>query len=66
MQFEKKGRLKMNKQAKVFVMGIDGLDPRLTAQYLAEGEMPNLKKFLEKGSARADLAMIGGQPTSSA
>ena len=50
-------------ERKVFVMGIDGLDARLTKQYLDEGIMPNLKKFLERGSARADVQMIGGHPT---
>lgn len=48
---------------KVFVMGIDGMDPKITQQYLDEGVMPNLKKFLEMGAARDNLAMIGGQPT---
>lgn len=51
----------MNK--KVMVIGIDGLDPRLTKRYMDEGKMPNIKKFLERGAARADLEMIGGQPT---
>ncbi|MBQ2837024.1 MAG: alkaline phosphatase family protein, partial [Peptococcaceae bacterium] len=48
---------------KVLVLGIDGLDPRLTRKYIAEGVMPNTKKFLEKGAANVDLEMIGGQPT---
>lgn len=48
---------------KVLVLGIDGLDPALTRKYVDEGCMPNMKKFLEKGAARADIRMIGGQPT---
>lgn len=48
---------------KLFVMGIDGLDPRLTKKLIADGRMPNLEKFIKNGSAREDLAMIGGQPT---
>lgn len=56
----------MMKQAateKLFVLGIDGMDPRLTKKYLAEGRMPNTAKLIARGSAREDLAMIGGQPT---
>lgn len=48
---------------KVLILGIDGLDPRMTTRLMDEGKMPNLKKFMERGSARADLEMIGGQPT---
>lgn len=36
---------------KILVLGIDGLDPRLTRRFVNEGRMPNTKKFLEKGSA---------------
>lgn len=48
---------------KVLVLGVDGLDPRLTAKYLKEGKMPNTKKLLEKGAAQTKMEMIGGQPT---
>lgn len=48
---------------KVLVLGIDGLDPRLTSRYMEEGIMPNFKKFCERGSHSVDLNMIGGQPT---
>ncbi|HWQ74773.1 MAG TPA: alkaline phosphatase family protein [Syntrophomonas sp.] len=48
---------------KVLLLGIDGLDPRMTKRLMDEGKMPNFKKFAEKGSTRADLEMIGGQPT---
>ena len=54
----------MTKKAnKVLILGIDGMDPRLTKHYMAEGKMPNTQKFLARGAARADLEMIGGQPT---
>ena len=53
----------MKKANKVLVLGIDGLDPRLTQRYINEGKMPNTKKFLERGSAQSRLEMIGGQPT---
>lgn len=48
---------------KLLILGIDGMDPRLTRKYIDEGYMPNTKKLLEMGSAREDLRMIGGHPT---
>ena len=48
---------------KVLILGIDGLDPRLTKTYMEAGIMPNTKKFLERGAAQVDYEMIGGQPT---
>lgn len=48
---------------KIFCIGIDGMDPRLTRKYVDEGKMPNVKKLIERGSARHDLAMIGAMPT---
>ena len=39
---------------KILVMGIDGMDPELTRYHLSKGLMPNLQKFLERGSARED------------
>lgn len=48
---------------KVIVLGVDGMDPRLTKKYLDMGLLPNIKKYLEKGSAREDLVLLGGVPT---
>ena len=48
---------------KLFVMGIDGMDPRLTVKYVEKGLMPNMKKFIEWGACREDLVMLGGHPT---
>lgn len=48
---------------KILVLGIDGMDPRLTKYHMDQGYMPNLKKLLEKGAARDDLVMLGGMPT---
>jgi len=56
----------MNRTAiadKILVLGIDGMDPVLTKQHMAEGIMPNLEKFLERGSAREDLVLLGSHPT---
>lgn len=48
---------------KILVLGIDGMDPRLTKKYVAEGKMPNVKKFIEKGAQREDLVLLGSHPT---
>ena len=48
---------------KLIIVGIDGMDPRLTKKYLDEGKMPNVEKILERGSAREDLMLLGAQPT---
>lgn len=53
----------MQKADKILVLGIDGMDPRLSNYHMAQGYMPNLKKFLERGSAREDLVLLGGMPT---
>ncbi|MEE0510311.1 MAG: alkaline phosphatase family protein [Peptococcaceae bacterium] len=55
--------LKKNLADKILVLGIDGMDPSLTKMYLDQGLMPNTKKFLEKGSTREDLVLLGAQPT---
>ena len=48
---------------KVLVLGVDGLDPRLTRKYMEKGVMPNFSEFMKKGSAREDLVMLGAMPT---
>ena len=48
---------------KVFVLGVDGLDPRYSTKRLREGKMPNLQKFIDAGSCREDLVLLGGHPT---
>lgn len=52
----------MSKAQKIFVMGIDGMDPNTTRRLIDEGKMPNFKKFMERGAQRADLHMLGGVP----
>lgn len=51
------------KSKKIFVMGMDAMDPRFTKKMVDSGEMPNLKKFIEQGAAREDLVLLGGHPT---
>lgn len=54
----------MEKQAnKVLLLGIDGMDPRLSLYHMEQGHMPNLQKLIERGSAREDLILLGALPT---
>lgn len=48
---------------KLFLLGLDGMDPRLTRKYVDEGKMPNTAEFIRRGAARHDLVMLGGHPT---
>jgi len=48
---------------KLIVLGIDGMDPVITKRLLQEGRLPNIKKYLEQGSSREDLNMLGAHPT---
>ena len=59
------GGEKMNSKLseKVIVLGIDGMDPRLSRKYVDAGKMPNLKKIIERGACREDLVLLGAHPT---
>ena len=48
---------------KIIVVGVDGFEPRLAKKFMDKGEMPNLKEFVKRGSAREDLVLLGGMPT---
>ncbi|WP_434512192.1 alkaline phosphatase family protein [Desulfitobacterium sp. AusDCA] len=48
---------------KILILGIDGMDPRLTRKFVDMGLMPNTKKYIEKGAQRQDLVLLGGHPT---
>ena len=48
---------------KLLLLGVDGLDPRLTRKYVDMGIMPNVKKYIDAGAQRHDLVMLGGHPT---
>ncbi len=48
---------------KILLLGLDGMDPRLTRKYVDEGKMPNTAEFIRRGAARKDLVMLGGHPT---
>ena len=45
----------MSRDKKVLVLGIDGMDSRITKKFLDEGKLPNIKKYLERGAARTGL-----------
>ena len=51
------------KHNKVFVIGVDGMDPKTTRRMVNEGKLPNIKKLIELGSAREDLMLLGANPT---
>ncbi len=55
--------MERKKSNKIIVLGIDGMDPRLTRKYVDEGLMPNVKEFINRGSQRHDLVLLGGHPT---
>ena len=48
---------------KIIILGVDGFEPSLAKKFMDQGKMPNLKKFVERGSAREDLVLLGGVPT---
>ena len=48
---------------KVFIVGLDAMDPRLTRKYVDMGIMPNVKKVIERGAQRHDLVLLGAMPT---
>ena len=53
----------MARSEKIFILGIDGMDPRLTKKYVDMGIMPHTKKFIDAGAQREDLVLLGGHPT---
>ncbi len=52
-----------NISEKIIVLGIDGMDPKLTRKFVDEGKMPNTQNLIERGAQRHDLIMLGAQPT---
>src|SRR5579862_6571848 len=37
---------------KLIFLGLDGLDPRLTERYMAEGKLPNFARLMQQGGFR--------------
>ena len=48
---------------KLIVLGVDGFEPSLAKKFMDQGKMPSLKQFVERGSAREDLVLLGAMPT---
>ncbi len=48
---------------KVLLLGVDGLDPKLTSRYLKEGKLPNIRKFVEAGAQKDSLQLVCTPPT---
>lgn len=48
---------------KILVLGVDGLDPRLSKKLMDEGRMPNLQRLYENGACREDMVLQGNMPT---
>lgn len=48
---------------KVLLLGVDGLDPKLTSKFLREGKLPNIQKFVEAGAQRENLQLVCTPPT---
>src|ERR1041385_1300500 len=46
---------------KLIILGIDGMDPQLLKQYMAEGKMPNFSALAQKGSFRTLTTSIPPQ-----
>ncbi len=48
----RKGRRIINKDSpkRVIIVGLDGMDPKLTRKYIDEGKLPNFRKLQETGS----------------
>jgi predicted AlkP superfamily phosphohydrolase/phosphomutase len=50
------------KAGRVMLIGLDGADPHLIAKYIAEGRLPNIKRFIEGGVSTPGLSMQGVLP----
>ncbi len=48
---------------KVIVLGVDGMDPRITSRMIAQGKLPHLAELKERGAMRDDLVLLGAMPT---
>ena len=45
----RKGRFGDARAKKVIILGLDGLEPKLTERWMAEGKLPNLRALAERG-----------------
>lgn len=47
---------------RILLLGVDGMDPRLTKKYVDMGKLPNIKKLIERGACRENLVLLGANP----
>ena len=50
LAIRRQGRFSNAKVRKIIILGLDGLDPKLTERWMAEGKLPNLKALAQNGS----------------
>lgn len=48
---------------RAMMIGLDGADPMMVKNLIAEGRLPNLEKLLKRGIATNNLDMLGVLPT---
>ena len=48
---------------RAMMLGLDGADPLVVRRLIDMGRLPNMKRVLEEGVARGDLAMLGVLPS---
>ena len=48
---------------KILILGVDGMDPRLSKKLMDDGRMPNLKRLYDEGACREDMVLQGNMPT---
>lgn len=53
----------MARSERVIVLGVDGMDPRITRRMIKEHKLPNLETLMKKGAMRDDLVLLGALPT---
>lgn len=49
--------------AKVFILGLDGMEPDTTRRLVDAGQMPNVQRLIAQGACRRDLHLLGALPT---
>ncbi len=52
LAIRRQGRFGNTQVKKVIFLGLDGLDPKLTEKWMAEGKLPNLSRLREQGTYR--------------
>jgi predicted AlkP superfamily phosphohydrolase/phosphomutase len=49
LAIRRKGRFGKGATRKIIILGLDGLDPKLTERWMAEGNLPHLRELAERG-----------------